>query len=135
MGFEENLRKVAPYVPGEQPKDLDVIKLNTNENPYPPTPKALKALSGMNEVRMKLYPPTDAGDLGKALAEYYGQKQENTFVGVGSDDVIATIFLTCFNSKKPVLFPDITYSFYDVWADLYNIPYKMLPLDENFRFV
>lgn len=133
MGFEENLRKVAPYAPGEQPKDLDVIKLNTNENPYPPTPKALKALSGMNEVRMKLYPPTDAGDLGKALAEYYGQKQENTFVGVGSDDVIATIFLTCFNSKKPVLFPDITYSFYDVWADLYNIPYKMLPLDENFR--
>lgn len=132
MGFEENLRKVAPYVPGEQPKDLDVIKLNTNENPYPPTPKALEALAGMNEVRMKLYPPTDAGELGKALAEYYGQKPENTFVGVGSDDVIATIFLTCFNSKKPVLFPDITYSFYDVWADLYNIPYKMLPLDDDF---
>ena len=133
MGFEENLRKVAPYVPGEQPRDKNIIKLNTNENPYPATPKAVEALSAMSSDKYRLYPPTDAGELGRALAEYYGRPFENTFVGVGSDDVIATIFLTCFNSKKPVLFPDITYSFYDVWADLYGIPFKMLPLDEDFR--
>lgn len=135
MGYEKNLRKVVPYVPGEQPQNTDVIKLNTNENPYAPTPKVLEVIKNIKTDydRMRLYPPVDAGKLGRALAAYYKRPTDEIFVGVGSDDVLATAFITCFNSDKPVLFPDISYSFYDVWADLYRIPYERIPLDENFE--
>ena len=84
---------------------------------------------------MRLYPDPTAGDLVHALAEYYGVKDEQVFVGVGSDDVLAMCFLTFFNSEKPILFPDITYSFYKVWAELYRIPYECPKVDEKFRIV
>ena len=136
MGFENNLRKIAPYVPGEQPKNANkVIKLNTNENPYPAAPGAEEIACNLKDTDMRLYPPTDAGKLSRAIAGYYGISPKNIFVGVGSDDVLATAFLTCFNSEKPILFPDVTYSFYDVWAELYKIPYKTVPLDEDFKII
>ena len=134
MGFEKNLRKIAPYIPGEQPKNPNkVIKLNTNENPYPAAPGAEEIAVNLSTMDMRLYPPTDAGKLSRAIAGYYKRDEKNIFVGVGSDDVLATAFLTCFNSDEPILFPDITYSFYDVWADLYKIPFKMIPLDDEFK--
>lgn len=131
--WEENVRKVIPYTPGEQPNQPDMIKLNTNENPYPPAPGAEKALKEMDIDAMRLYPDPAAYDLVHAIAQMYSLKDEQVFVGVGSDDVLAMSFLTFFNSEKPVLFPDITYSFYDVWADLFKIPYERPALDENFH--
>ena len=133
MNWENNVRRVVPYVPGEQPKDTNVVKLNTNENPYPPSPNVRKALDDFDCGKMRLYPDPEASVLVDAIAENYGVKPEQVFVGVGSDDVISMAFLTFFNSDKPVLFPDVTYSFYDVWAEVYRIPYKQMPLDENFR--
>lgn len=129
--WESNVRRVEPYVPGEQPKDKNIIKLNTNENPYPPSPKAAEVMKVFETDRMKLYPDPDSTVLVDALAERYGVKPSQVFVGVGSDDVLSMAFMTFFNSDKPVLFPDITYSFYDVWAEVYRIPYKQIPLDEN----
>lgn len=134
MSWEENVRKVVPYVPGEQPKSK-VIKLNTNENPYPPSQKVKDALAHFDIDELRLYPDVNAGELGDKLAEIYKVKKEQVFVGVGSDDVLAVAFMTFFNSNKPILFPDITYSFYDVWADLYKIPYEMVPLNSEFRIV
>lgn len=131
--WESNIRKVVPYTPGEQPKEKNIIKLNTNENPYPPCKAVRDILDNFNEDRMKLYPDPDATVLVDAIADRYGLKPSQVFVGVGSDDVISMAFLTFFNSDKPILFPDITYSFYDVWADVYRIPYECKPLDENFR--
>ncbi|MCH5274441.1 MAG: histidinol-phosphate transaminase [Lachnospiraceae bacterium] len=133
MNWENNIRRVVPYIPGEQPRDKDVIKLNTNENPYPPAPGVEKLLKDFEKATLRLYPDPDSEELTKALAEYYGLGPSQVFVGVGSDDVLAMAFLTFFNSDKPILFPDITYSFYDVWADLYRIPYKTCPLDERFK--
>ena len=137
MSWESNVRKVVPYVPGEQPKATNIIKLNTNENPYPPAPgvaKAMKEYADRSD-ELRLYPSPTVENLVKDLAEYYKLPEEQVFVGVGSDDVLATAFLTFFNSQKPVLFPDITYSFYDVWANLYNIPFETKSLDENFKIV
>ncbi|MBQ7066718.1 MAG: histidinol-phosphate transaminase [Lachnospiraceae bacterium] len=133
--WEDKVRKVIPYTPGEQPKCSKMIKLNTNENPYPPSKAVEKALQEFQIDSLRLYPDPTISNLTEVLAEYYGLKKENVFVGVGSDDVLANAFLTFFNSDKPILFPDITYSFYDVWADLYKIPYKVQPLDENFSLV
>ena len=133
MSWEEYTRQVIPYVPGEQPKCKDIIKLNTNENPYPPAPGVERLLKDFDEASLRLYPDPDSEELTRTLAEYYGLAPEQVFVGVGSDDVLSMAFLTFFNSDKPILFPDITYSFYDVWADLYRIPYKICPLDEQFR--
>ncbi len=130
--WEENVRKVVPYVPGEQPKERNLIKLNTNENPYPPSPKVEQALREMNIDCMRLYPDPAAHLLVKAIADFYHLQEDQVFVGVGSDDVLAMTFMTFFNSKKPILFPDITYSFYDVWADMLRIPYKTIPLKEDF---
>ncbi len=134
MSWEENVRKVVPYVPGEQPAGK-VIKLNTNENPYPPSPKVVEALTTFDIDALRLYPDVNGGELRDKLAEVYGVDKEQVFVGVGSDDVLAVAFMTFFAGDKPILFPDITYSFYDVWADLYNIPYETLSLDEKFRIV
>lgn len=132
--YEKNIRKVEPYVPGEQPMHK-VIKLNTNENPYPPAPGVKEALLNMDTDRMRLYPDPTASNLVHALAEYYDVDDSQVFVGVGSDDVLAMCFLTFFNSDKPILFPDITYSFYKVWAELYRIPYECPALDDTFRIV
>ncbi len=132
MSWEDNVKRVVPYVPGEQPKSK-VIKLNTNENPYPPSPKVREVLSNYDIDELRLYPDVNAGELGMALAKYYRLNSNQVFVGVGSDDVLAIAFMTFFNSDKEILFPDITYSFYDVWADLYKIPYRMVELNDKFR--
>lgn len=131
--WENNIRKVVPYVPGEQPQKTTIIKLNTNENPYPPAPGVVEALRKMDTDLLRRYPDPTASVLVNAIAEYYGLDSNQVFAGVGSDDVLAMAFLTCFHSGKPILFPDITYSFYDVWADLFRIPYEVQPLDENFK--
>lgn len=130
--WEKNLRQVTPYVAGEQPKDLNKIKLNTNENPYPPSSRIQSVLENQADM-LRLYPDTEATELVEELAKFYGLEPNQIFVGVGSDDVLAMSFLTFFNSEKPILFPDITYSFYDVWANLYRIPYERPALDEEFR--
>jgi len=132
--FEKNIRKVEPYVPGEQPQHK-VIKLNTNENPFPPAPGVTKALEEMDVSRLRLYPDPTVRPLVDELAKYYGVGSDQVFVGVGSDDVLAMCFLTFFNSEKPIFFPDITYSFYKVWAELYRIPYECQKLDNEFRIV
>ena len=133
--WESNIRKVEPYVPGEQPKVQDVIKLNTNENPYGPSENVRKAMEAIDIDRCRLYPDPDVTKLVKSIADYYGMDNNQVFVGVGSDDVLSMCFLTFFNGKKPVLFPDITYSFYSVWADLYRIPYEKQKLDDNMKIV
>jgi len=136
MSYLDNIRKVVPYTPGEQPKvEGQIIKLNTNEFPYPPSPTVKEALDGLDQDVLRLYPNVTAAPLVKAIAEYYGFDEDEVFVGVGSDDVLANSFLTFFNSEKPILFPDITYSFYDVWADLYKIPYQQIPLNDEFKIV
>ncbi len=132
MSWEENVRKVVPYTPGEQPKIQNIIKLNTNENPYPPAPAVAEAIKNMDVDRFKKYPDPSCSVLVDAIADFYNVSSDKVFVGVGSDDVLAMAFLTFFNSDKPVLFPDITYSFYDVWANLYRIPFKQIPLNEDF---
>ena len=131
--WEANIRKVVPYTPGEQPNESGMIKLNTNENPYSPAPGVEKALKVLDADTLRLYPDPTAGDLVHSIAAFYGLKDEQVFTGVGSDDVLAMCFLTFFNSEKPILFPDITYSFYDVWADLLRIPYERPALDEEFH--
>ena len=133
MKWEDNVRKVVPYVAGEQPKKANVIKLNTNECPYPPAPGVRKLAEEMDYDKLRLYPDTDSTILVKELADYYGVKPTQVFVGVGSDDVLATAFVTFFDSGRPILFPDITYSFYDVWADLYRIPYIKCPLKDDWH--
>ncbi|MBQ8041153.1 MAG: histidinol-phosphate transaminase [Lachnospiraceae bacterium] len=133
MSWEKYVRKVEPYVPGEQPKSRGIIKLNTNECPYPPSKKVKRALRKIDNRKLRLYPDPQAMELVETIADYYDVKKNQVFVGVGSDDVLAMAFLTFFNSKKPILFPDITYSFYDVWAELYRIPYERIPLNDKFE--
>ncbi len=131
--WEKNIRTVIPYIPGEQPNRKDMVKLNTNENPYPPAPGVKNVLESMDADLLRLYPDPTVKLLVEELAHYYQLGEDQVFVGVGSDDVLATAFLTFFNSEKPVLFPDITYSFYPVWCELYRIPYEKPALDDNFR--
>lgn len=133
MSWEENVRKVIPYTPGEQPNKPNMIKLNTNENPYPPSPKVAECYQQLDLDTLRLYPDPTCKVLVDAIADTYQIKPENVFVGVGSDDVIAMIYLTFFNSKKPILFPDVTYSFYDVWAEEFRVPYEVQPLDEQLK--
>lgn len=130
--WESYVRRVVPYTPGEQPQVTDVVKLNTNENPYPPSPSVRAILEDFEYGRMRLYPDPDSSVLVKAIAERYNVKPSQVFAGVGSDDVLAIAFMTFFGSEKPVIFPNITYSFYDVWADVYRIPYKQIPLNSDF---
>ena len=133
MSWEDNVRRMDPYIPGEQPCFDDMVKLNTNENPYPPAPGVQRLLNGLDADKLKLYPQPDARVLVEALAKEHKVSCENVFVGVGSDDVLGTAFLTFFTSDKPVLFADITYSFYPVWASLYRIPFETPALDKDFR--
>lgn len=133
--WRDNLRTIEPYVPGEQPNLPDMIKLNTNENPYPPSSKVVEVLKSFDCDSLRLYPDPNSQLLADALAKRYGLASDQVFLGVGSDDVLAIAFMTFFNSKKPVLFPDITYSFYDVWAELFQIPYERPALDEHFDLI
>ena len=129
--WRDNVRKVEPYTPGEQPKEEGVIKLNTNENPYPPSEKIKEAMSEIKNLRK--YPDPAATKLVEAIASYHGFDKEEVFVGVGSDDVLAVAFMTFFNGKKPIFFPDITYSFYPVWAELFGIPYEKKAVNAAFE--
>lgn len=143
--WKEHLRVAAPYIPGEQPQETDIVKLNTNENPYPPAPGVAAVLANLSTEQLRLYPKPDGRELAEALSERYGVAKEQIFLGVGSDDVLGMAFLTCFAGaarakqlgqaveENKVLFPDITYSFYPVWAELFGIPYQTPALDENFR--
>lgn len=131
--WKKNLRNIEPYVPGEQSKDNDIVKINANENPYPPSPKAVQALKDFDTDKLRFYPQANATALKQAIADFYNVKAENVFVGNGSDDVLALAFQSFFNSDKPIAYPDITYSFYPVWCRLLGIEYINYPLDENFR--
>lgn len=133
--WEEKIRKVVPYTPGEQPNHSKMIKLNTNENPYPPAPGVLEAWRTLDVDRLRLYPDPTCMKLREALALRYKVSADQVFVGVGSDDVIAMCFQTFFNSDKPILFPNISYSFYSVWAELFQVPYETPALSEDFRIV
>ncbi len=133
--WEANVRKVTPYTPGEQPDQPRMIKLNTNENPYPPAPGVKRAMEEFDLDALRLYPDPKASALVDALAGYYHVEPEQVFVGVGSDDVLAMAFMAFFNSGKPILFPDITYSFYPVWADEFRIPFETPALDQEFRII
>ncbi len=131
--FLDKLRSIEPYVPGEQPKNKDIIKLNANENPYPPSPEVLEALRGFDYSKLRLYPDANATLLKEALAERHSLKTSQVFLGNGSDDVLALAFQAFFCSDMPVLFPDITYSFYPVWCDLFRVPFATVPLTDDFR--
>ena len=123
---------LVPYVPGEQPKTR-VIKLNTNENPYPPSPKAVAALRAYDTDRLRLYPDPTADALRATVAAFEGVRTENVFVGNGSDEVLSLAFAAFFDAGgAPVLFPDVTYSFYKVFCSLYNINYETIPLQSDF---
>lgn len=131
--WEVNVRKTVPYVPGEQPKQENVIKLNTNENPYPPSPEVAEALRKLTAGELRKYPDPAASKLNQALADYHHVPVSRIFTGVGSDDVLAMAFMTFFHSGRKILFPDITYSFYPVWANLMEIPFETKPLDAKFQ--
>src|SRR5690554_5709744 len=121
-----------PYVPGEQPQKQNIIKLNTNENPYPPSPKVLTAIrEGVNES-LRLYPSPTADDLRRTAGEFFGLSPNQVFVGNGSDEVLAFAFQAFFEPGETILFPDITYSFYPVYAKLYDLNYETVPLNEDF---
>lgn len=128
----KGIRKITPYVPGEQPNYSDMIKLNTNENPYPPSPKVKAALNNFDTEQLKRYSSINNPDVKAALATKHGLSPKHFIIGNGSDEVLAFCFLAFFNSSDPLLFPDITYGFYKVWADLFHIPYRELPLNEQF---
>ena len=130
--FLAKLRRIDPYVPGEQPQSENIIKLNANENPYPPAPGVQQALRSFDASRLALYPDANGKALKTALANRFGLKSSQVFLGNGSDDVLALAFQSFFCSGEPILYPDITYSFYPVWCDLFRIPYGTVPLDENF---
>lgn len=131
--WTDNIKDIEPYVPGEQSAEKGIIKLNANENPYPPSPMVKKALRELDFDSLRLYPDANAAKLKDAIAAFYGVERENVFVGNGSDDVLALAFQAFFNGEKPVLFPDITYSFYPVWCRLFGIPFKTVPVGGDFR--
>ena len=137
--WNDKIKEIEPYVPGEQPKDKKYIKLNTNENPYSPSEKVIEKIKSMSLKDLKLYPDPDVSELRKVIAEYFSQKideritKEQIFVGNGSDEVLALIFMTFFNKGDKVYYPDITYSFYPVYADLFDLKEVKIPLNKNFE--
>src|SRR5437016_9392287 len=126
------IRSLSPYVPGEQPRQDGIIKLNTNENPYPPSPRVLAAIAGAAE-RLRLYPDPRATVLREAIARHHNVAPEEVFVGNGSDEVLAHTFQALLKHDAPLLFPDITYSFYPVYSRLYGVSYEEVPLDAAMR--
>lgn len=131
--WTKNLRNIEPYVPGEQSKDKDIVKINANENPYPPSPKAIEVLKSFDTNKLRFYPSANSTKLKEAIAKYYKVDVSNVFVGNGSDDVLAVAFQSFFNSEKPIVYPDLTYSFYPVWCSLFSIKYKNYPVGDDFR--
>ncbi len=131
--WSPRIRSLVPYTPGEQPKDRTFIKLNTNENPYPPSPKALEAIRDAAGGALRLYPDPDGSALRDSLAALHRVKPEQVFVGNGSDEVLAMAFLAFFDPEQELVFPDITYSFYPVYAELFGLRFREIPLDEAYR--
>lgn len=127
------VKNLVPYVPGEQPKVANLVKLNTNENPYGPSPKAIEAMRAELGDALRLYPDPNSDVLKQAVADYYGVQTQQVFLGNGSDEVLAHIFHGLFQHDQPLLFPDISYSFYPVYCGLYGIPFEAVPLDEQFQ--
>lgn len=127
------VKDLVPYVPGEQPKLAKLVKLNTNENPYGPSPKAIAAMQAELNDSLRLYPDPNSDRLKQAVADYYGVSTAQVFVGNGSDEVLAHAFHGLFQHGKPLLFPDVTYSFYPVYCGLYGIPFEAVALDEQFQ--
>lgn len=130
--WSPTIRELAPYVPGEQPRLPDIVKLNTNENPYPPSPQVLAAVRAAADDNLRLYPPPEADELKAAIAAYHGVAADQVFVGNGSDEVLAHAFLGLLDHGRPVWFPDITYSFYPVYCRLYGIPWREVPLTADY---
>jgi len=126
-------RELSPYVPGEQPRIANLVKLNTNESPFGPSPRAVEAMQAAAADSLRLYPDPEAMELRQALANHHGVKPEQVFVGNGSDEVIAHAFVALLKQPKPLLFPDVTYSFYPVWAQLFGLAYETVPLDDGMR--
>lgn len=126
------VKDLVPYVPGEQPKMARLVKLNTNENPYGPSPKALAAIREQISDDLRLYPDPNCDALKQAIADFYAVTADQVFVGNGSDEVLAHAYHAFFQQGKPLLFPDISYSFYPVYCGLYGVEPKRIPLDENF---
>ena len=124
--------QLEPYVPGEQPRDQQYVKLNTNENPYPPSPRVIEAIDSYDKDRLKLYPDPESTALREALAQRFEVQSDNVFVGNGSDEVLAHAFQAFFKQDRPLLFPDISYSFYPVYCGLYQIDYQTIPLKADF---
>jgi histidinol-phosphate aminotransferase len=132
--WSQTVRNISPYVPGEQPKDRKYIKLNTNENPYPPSAKAIEAIRNAVNETLRLYPDPSSEELRETIARTFSLKKENVFVGNGSDEVLAFCFPAFFEpAGLPVLFAEITYSFYPVYAALFNTPYRLIPMDDEFN--
>ncbi len=121
---------ISPYTAGAQPKEKNIIKLNTNENPYPPSPKTLQAYENFDAKKLRLYPRPDGGELRKTIAEIFKLHESYVFCGNGSDEVLGFAYDAFFD--KDIMFPNITYSFFPVWADLFDITYNLLPLNANF---
>ncbi len=126
-------RELSPYVPGEQPRVANLVKLNTNESPFGPSPLALEAIRAAAADALRLYPDPEATELRQALAAHHGVKPEQVFVGNGSDEVLAHAFAALLKQPKSLLFPDVTYSFYPVWGKLFDIACETVPLDEEMR--
>ncbi|WP_296934745.1 histidinol-phosphate transaminase [uncultured Marinobacter sp.] len=124
---------LVPYVPGEQPKMANLVKLNTNENPFGPSPKVIEAIQAELNDSLRLYPDPEGESLRQTIAAYHGIQPNQVFLGNGSDEVLAHIFFGLFQHGEPILFPDITYSFYPVYCGLYSIESKKLPLTESFE--
>lgn len=133
--WTDKIASLDPYVPGEQPQDKQYIKLNTNESPYSPSPKALAAMQEQVSEKLRLYPDPNGQVLKNALAKAYGVESNQVFVGNGSDEVLAFAFIGYFTGGKPLAFADITYSFYKVYANLYDIQPHLIPLNERFDIV
>ncbi len=131
--WSEVVKKVTPYVPGEQPKDMKYIKLNANENPYGPSPRVIEAIKKASDENLRVYPDANCNELRSTVAEYYNLKKEQIFVGNGSDELLAFCFLAFFNPGKAILFPNITYSFYPVYANLFKIDFRVVALDGEFK--
>jgi len=127
------VRDLVPYVPGEQPKLTKLVKLNTNENPYGPSPKAIEAMRSEVNDNLRLYPDPNSDLLKQSVARYYGIESNRVFLGNGSDEVLAHAYNAFFKHDKPLLFPDISYSFYPVYCGLYGIEFEAVPLDEHFQ--
>lgn len=125
-------KRAEPYIPGEQLNKENILKLNTNENPYPPSPKVIQAITSEVGKDLRLYPSPTMENLREEIANYYHLKMENIFIGNGSDEVLAFSFMAFFEPGKEILFPNITYSFYPVYAKLFNITYKEVALKEDF---